>query len=143
MAAMGLKYEAAPDVQRRVEEISRGLEFAHVDPDRIYCMRSRGSKARVYARIWALPRIQQIAFALPPAYVIEFLAEQFDPLAQAEKDQTIIHELLHIPRTFSGAIVPHRHAGRRIDRRAVGRLYKQFLIKEELKKAGAETTPLI
>ncbi|MBI4394158.1 MAG: metallopeptidase [Euryarchaeota archaeon] len=140
---MGLRFEPAPDIHARLEEILLGLELGHVDPVRIFCMRSTGSKARIYARIYALPKIQQIAFALPPAYVIEFLSEKFDSLPQEEKDQTIIHELLHIPRTFSGAIVPHRHAGRRIDRRTVGSLYRQLMIKGGLKKAGAATARLI
>jgi predicted metallopeptidase len=114
-----IEWDVAPDVQARMQEIVAGLGMAHVDPARIVCMRSTGSQARFLARIWPLDRVWQLALGVQPHYVIEVKHERFDRLARDEQDRVIIHELLHIPRTFSGAVLPHRHAGGRIDERTV------------------------
>ena len=63
------------------------------------------------ARVWGLGRIWQQALDLSPAYIIEVISEKFDRLAEKEQDVILIHELLHIPKTFSGALVPHRRRG--------------------------------
>jgi predicted metallopeptidase len=89
-------------------------------------MRSRGSKARAMARIWSLPAIWQQALRVEPHYVIEVLSEHFDKLDQTEKEKTVIHELLHVPKTFSGSLVPHLCFGKRIDRKTVDELYKKY-----------------
>jgi len=38
----------------------------------------------------------------------------------------IIHELMHIPKNFSGALVPHRGIHKRIDHRAVEKLFQMY-----------------
>lgn len=40
-------------------------------------------------------------------YVLEFLAERFDKLPEGDKIKTIIHELMHIPKTFGGGFKHH------------------------------------
>ena len=107
---MKLKY--APDVQEKAGDIVRELELNHIDSSRIIYMRSNGSKARAYARIWELPRIWQMALDVKPHYVIEVLSEHFDKLPEENQEETIIHELLHIPQKFSGALVPHKCFGK-------------------------------
>ena len=114
-----IAWEVAPDVQARLVRLVEALGFAHVDPARLVALRSTGSKARFLARIWPLDRVWQLALGVAPHYVIEVKHERFDRLTRAQQDRVLIHELLHIPRTFSGAVLPHRHAGGRIDERAV------------------------
>ena len=46
---------------------------------------------------------------IEPAYVIEVISGYFDKLSVQEQDKVILHELMHIPKNFSGALVPHTH----------------------------------
>ena len=123
------EYEVAPDVQADLEEIVRLLpdEFPHVDTRRVLCYRSRGSTARIYARIWSLPSIFSHALGVEPHYVIE-VVERYDRSPRAEKEKTLIHELLHIPKTFSGALVPHKCFGREINCAREGELHRKLEI---------------
>ncbi|GEM_PF-530341 len=120
-------YEVAPDVQAMLEEIVRLLpdEFPHVDVRRVVCYRSRGSTARIYARIWSLPGIWQAALGVEAHYVVE-VVERFDRESREEQEKTILHELLHIPKTFSGALVPHNCFGKKINCEAEGRLHAKL-----------------
>lgn len=102
-----LGWQKAPDVKRDVRQILSVLDLAYIDSGRIFCYRTNGSKSRSYARIWSFPRIFQDALGLEPAYVIEVLSRHYDRLDPEEKIKVLIHELLHIPRNFSGALVPH------------------------------------
>ncbi len=90
-------------------------------------MRGIGSSARAFARIWSLPRPWQLALKVAPQYVIEVIAGHFDRLSASDQDRTLIHELMHIPKTFSGALVSHRGRSHRIDRRTVEVLYEKYL----------------
>ena len=89
-------------------------------------MRGFGSTSRAIARIWSLPRPWQLALKIPPQYIIEVIAQRFDKLSDEDKDRTLIHELMHIPKTFSGALVPHRNNYRRIDRGTVEKMYDLY-----------------
>lgn len=120
--------EIAPDIQSKMKKILPHLPFGHVNPARIVCVRSFGATSRARARIWNFPKIWQLALNKPAHYVIEILSEHFDHLSEDEKIFTLIHELMHIPKNFSGALVPHRGRYHRIDKHSVGRLlnlYKQ------------------
>ena len=117
--------EMAPDVELRVSEIVDVLSYGHVNEFRIICMRSRNATARAYARIWNLPDIWQKALSVGTFYIIEVLSQHYDPLPEEEKEKVIIHELLHIPKTFSGALRPH--GGKvKINSRTVGGLHKIY-----------------
>jgi len=107
-----VKLKYAPDVQEMANDIIHTLELDYIDSTRIVYMRSFDSKANAYARIWELPSIWQKALEIPPHYVIEVLAQHFDKLSEAEKEEVVIHELLHIPKKFSGALVPHKCFGK-------------------------------
>jgi predicted metallopeptidase len=115
---MQFRYERAPDVQQQLSIIIEKLGFSHIPKNRIYCYRSHGSKSRnVIARVHSLPRIWQQALSEPPYYAVEVLAEQYDSLPIEEKEKTLIHELLHIPRSFGGGFRHHKDwvTKRRVD----------------------------
>jgi predicted metallopeptidase len=120
------EHEAAPDVARDVVDLVDLLGFEHIDSARVHCRRSRGSTADAYARIWELPGMWQTVLEVRPQYVIEVLAEHFDDLDREAQLKILIHELLHIPRTFSGAVRNHRGSGERIDGHAVNRHFRRY-----------------
>lgn len=111
-----LEWEDAGDVDKKIKEILSVLDMPHIKPPRIFCYRTSGSKARAYARAWMMPKIFQRALNVEPAYVIEVVSKYYDKLSEDEKTKVLIHELLHIPKNFSGALVPHvtrnRHLGK-------------------------------
>ena len=125
-----MKFEQAPDVKATAEEILPFLELPHVNQHRLIYMRSSGSKARAYARIWSMPRIWQEALEIKAYYVIEVLSEYFDRLDEERKKKVLIHELLHIPKTFSGALVPHTCFGHKINEGRVEEIYGKMLEKK-------------
>lgn len=129
--------EAAPDIQAMVEDIVQTLQAGYINQYRLICMRSRGNKARAYARIWNLPDIWQKALDVRTFYIIEVLHEHFDPLSQEEKEKTLIHELLHIPKTFSGALLAHGHPTAPVNARSANALWKEY----RRKKAEKENLP--
>ena len=120
-----MKWQKDNGIQRDLNKLVRLLGFDHVKSPRIFAYRSYESKARAYARIWAFPKIFQEVLSVPPAYVIEVLSEKFDKLSGDNKTKVLIHELLHIPKNFSGSLLPHRGRGRRLDKE-VERLYKMY-----------------
>ena len=104
-----LKYIEAPDIKILVEEIVQKLEFSHIDVKSVFCFRSKGSKSnRIVARIHGFSKIWQKALGLSSGYIIEVLSERYDKLSQENKEKTIIHELLHIPKGFKGGFRPHK-----------------------------------
>jgi predicted metallopeptidase len=107
---MRFRYERAPDVQELLVAIIKKLNFSHIPKNRVYCYRSYGSKSQnTIARVHSLPRIWQQALSEPPYYAIEVLAEQYDRLPSDEKEKTLIHELLHIPKSFGGGFRHHKN----------------------------------
>ena len=116
----------ASDIKIKITKLVSFLGFSHIDPERIFCFRSFGSRSRARARIWSLPRIWQQALNTGPGYCIEVLSEKFDKLTQEAQSRVLIHELLHIPKNFSGSLLSHRGKNRRIDAKAVERLFKML-----------------
>jgi len=104
---MPIKYEFAPDLQQKAEEISMHL-FPHVKLERIKCFRSFGSSSRnTVARCHALGKLMQLTIGVKAHYGIEFLSEKFDKLSEVDKTKVIIHELMHIPKSFGGGFKHH------------------------------------
>lgn len=125
--ARSMRWEDAPDVKIRIDEILFHLKLPHIIGDKLIIFRSYGSTGRAIARIWSLPTVWQLALKIKPHYVIEVISERFDRQSFQDQDRTLIHELMHIPKTFSGALVPHRGHSHRIDRRTVETLYKEYI----------------
>ncbi|MBU4069608.1 MAG: metallopeptidase [Nanoarchaeota archaeon] len=102
-----MKYEFAEDLQEIAEEISRFL-FPHVQMNRVRCLRSYGtSSRRTIARCHALGKLMQKAMGIKAVYALEFLSERFDKLSKENQVKVIIHELMHIPKTFGGGFKHH------------------------------------
>lgn len=121
-----MQFELAPDIQEKTTKIIQALNLEYINSLRIICMRSKGSQANAYARIWSLPQIWQKALDIRTYYVIEVLSENFDNLDEERKDKVLIHELIHIPKTFSGALRPHAYFEHRIDEKTVNEYYKKY-----------------
>ncbi len=127
-----LEWEGAVDVKRDIVHILGVIDLPHVDTKRIYCYRTQGSKSRSYARIWTFPKIFQVALGIPASYVIEVLSKYYDKLDEDEKKKVLIHELLHIPKNFSGALLPHSGRGRHLGSE-VNRLFKEYQTNSKIK----------
>src|SRR4030066_867695 len=128
-----MKYEFAEDIQRTAEEISKML-FPHVDILNIKCYRSYGTSSRgTIARCHALNKIMQKAIGIKAVYVLEFLTERFERLDNEEKLKVIIHELMHIPKSFGGGFKHHDF----VTDNNINRCYNLYLSKKtEDKPAG-------
>ena len=103
-----MKWLLAPDITKRITFLVGQLQLDYIYAPGVYCFRSTGSSSRAIARIWSLPTIWQQALNTNPAYCLEVISERFDHQSLDQQERTLIHELLHIPKTFSGALVPHR-----------------------------------
>lgn len=118
-----MKYEHAPDLQARMEEIVALLAMEHVDVKRVKCFRSSGSSTRrTIARCHTIGKLMQKAMGMPAHYAIEFLAP-FEKMSKSEQDRVIIHELLHIPKTFGGGFRQHDY----VCEQNIAILHKKFV----------------
>jgi len=97
-----------------------------VKASRIFTYRSINAKTRAYARIWGLSRIWQKALKEDPAYILEVISEKFDRLSNHEKSKVLLHEVAHIPKNFSGALVPHIRRGKGNFNKKVNKLIKKL-----------------
>ena len=121
---MPIKYFDAPEIKKQVDEIASDLDLFHIVPQFVFCVRSKGSKARrTIARIHGIGKIWQGVLNLPPSYTIEVISEIYDKMSSEEKEKTLIHELLHIPGGFSGGFRPHKGY---VERKIVEQLYKKL-----------------
>ncbi len=117
-----MKYEYAPDLKERMNEIVNSLGMGHIDANRVECIRSFGSSTkRTIARCHALGKLMQKAMKTNAFYAIEFL-EIFDKMNKKEQDKVIIHELMHIPKSFGGGFRHHDY----VCERNVDLLYEKF-----------------
>lgn len=121
-----MRLEKASDVKLTIKEILKKISFPQVKLNQIFCLRSFGAKSRARARIWSFPRIWQLVLKEKPYYIIEVLSQHFDKLSPDDKIRVLIHELMHIPKNFSGALVPHRGIHKKINQHTVEILFKQF-----------------
>jgi predicted metallopeptidase len=120
-----IRYERADDIEGEITDLIHKLQMTHIDGSRVACVRSRGSKSkRIIARCHGLSRVMQLVLNEKPQYVIEFISERFDTLNAEDRVKVLIHELMHIPRSFGGGFRAHRP---HVTRRKVERMYRKFL----------------
>ena len=121
-----MQYRRDMLLEMKVRDIVEKLGMEHINISRIVCMRSLGtSTKRTLARLHSTSKIIQKALGIRPHYVIEVLSENFDSLSPEERTKTLIHEIMHIPKTFGGGFRQH---GRYVNRRLVERMYREYLL---------------
>jgi len=121
---MPIKYFEAPEIKQQINQLAEECEFYHVVPQFVYCVRSKGSKARrTIARIHGLGKLWQGVLNMPPAYTIEVISEIYDKMSAEDKEKTLVHELMHIPGGFSGGFRPHKGY---VERKMVDEVYAKL-----------------
>ena len=132
---MPIKYYPASAIKEQVDAIASDLDLFHIVPQFVFCVRSKGSKARrTIARIHGLGKIWQEVLNRPPSYTIATISETYDKIATEEKEKTLIHELLHIPGGFSGGFRPHKGY---VERKIVEALYTKLQQARASKKSNS------
>jgi predicted metallopeptidase len=132
-----MQWLKSPDISRRINFLISHLGMDNVDPERIFCFTSTGSSSRAIARIWSLPKIWQQALSTGPGYCLEVISEKYDRLPPDQQEKVLIHELLHIPQSFSGSLAPHRNRHHRTYRHyqdRVNDLYNILTVKSYEKR---------
>lgn len=106
---MAIKYFSAEDVKEKAHEIVKVLNWKHIDLENVGFLRSTGSTSRgTIARCHALGKAMQLAMKrVQGFYLIEVIHERYDKLSEEDKIDTIIHELMHIPKSFGGGFIHH------------------------------------
>ncbi len=131
-----MRTQDAHDIKNMIRDLVDTLEMNHIDVDRIVCYRSYNTTTNAVARIWSLAKLWQKALGVKAHYIIEVVSENFDDLDHEEKKKTILHELMHIPKNFSGSVLNHKmvvfdgkggHKTVRINQRTVNKMYKEYL----------------
>lgn len=119
-----MKYLPAPEIKKQIEILVDRLGFAHIKSQNVHCIRSLDAKTRAIARIWGMSRLFKEVAGIEPNYIIEVNAKRFDKMNDRDKMKTLIHELMHIPKTFSGALLSHRGKYHRINDKEVEKILK-------------------
>jgi predicted metallopeptidase len=127
---MPIKYEPAYELQEIMNEIA-GLLFPHVKIESVVCIRSHGSSSRgTIARCHALGKAMMLGMGRKDSfYVIEVISKRFDKMNDVEKIKVLIHELMHIPKTFGGGFIHHD----RVNEENVEKEYQKYV---NLKSGG-------
>jgi len=121
-----MKYEVAPEIKKQIRVLVKELNLNHIKVNNIRCIRSFDAKTRAYARIWGMSRLFKEVAGLEPHYIIEVVSKRYDKLPPREQMKTLIHELMHIPKTFSGALLSHRGRYHRINDTQIEKILKGF-----------------
>lgn len=126
---MSIKYFQADDVKNEAETICKVLGWNHIDFSNLGFLRSKGSSTkRTIARCHALGKAMQMAMGRKKGfYLIEVISEKFDKLSKEEQIKTIIHELMHIPKTFGGGFIYHN----KVHEKTVKEMYNRYVVLTE------------
>ena|SRR5258708_3020141 len=126
-----MEWIEAEEIKQDVTHILSVIALPYIELDKISCYRTTGSTSHSYARIWAFPKIFQKALHIEPHYVIEIISKYYDKLDKDGQKKVLIHELLHIPKNFSGALVPHNTKSRSITK-MTSELFKEYKKKRNI-----------
>ena len=130
-----MKYEIAHDIQDKLNKIVLSLGFHHVKLSDVICIRSFGTKSKgTIARCHALNKVMQRALGRKGFYVLEFLSERFDNLSDEEKLKIIIHEMMHIPKSFGGGFKHHNY----VTEGNINKLYKEYVKVNKFNNLGKD-----
>ena len=121
---MAIKYKIAEDIMARIYDLVKILGHDHVRLSGVYAIRSYGSQSRgTLARCHALSKIWQLALGIKAVYIIEVISERFDKMSREEQDKILIHEIMHIPKSFGGGFTHHNV----VTDGNVDKMYKEYL----------------
>ncbi len=115
-----------PKLNKLLKKVIKEADVDWIKTPRIFTLRSINAKTRAYARIWGLSRIWQQVLKEDPAYILEVISERYDRLSEHEKSKVLLHEVTHIPKNFSGSLVPHIRRGKRNFYTKVNNLIKKL-----------------
>lgn len=105
-----VEYIEAPELKEKAIEIAKLFNLDHIDFDRVHFYRY-SCKTRTCAKITGFFKTLQLAYPhIRPFYVITFNNYNFLRETEQQQRQTILHELLHIPKTFSGEFSSVAHS---------------------------------
>lgn len=123
---MNIIWQEDKKLKQQLKKTIERAGVTWVKASRIFTYRSVNAKTRAYARIWGLSRIWQKALKVEPAYILEVISEKYDKLSDHEKSKILLHEIAHIPKNFSGALVPHTKRRKGSFRDKLRKLYEDY-----------------
>ncbi|AHC51933.1 hypothetical protein SUSAZ_08275 [Sulfolobus acidocaldarius SUSAZ] len=123
-----IKYTRGLEEEKLLREIIQVLGLEYINAERVRVVYSVNSRSRAIARIWSVPKVILTSFQLEPLYVIELITERYSRLSEEEKIKVLIHEILHIPKGFSGGLRAH---GKHVNKREVEKLYREYYSKKK------------
>lgn len=121
-----MNYAKAPEIKKILDTLVDRLNMSYIEKTGIHAIRSFDAKTRAIARIWGMSRLFKEVAGIKPQYIIEVNAKRFDKLRERDKIKTLIHELMHIPKTFSGALLSHRGRYHAINDREVEKILRSM-----------------
>lgn len=132
---MKIKYQLADELKEIAKEIVEKLSWNWIDLEHVGFLRSHGSRSRgTIARCHALGKAMQISMGRQKSfYVIEVISKTFDRLSQEDQVKTIIHELMHIPKTFGGGFKHHNI----VNEKNVKKIYDHYVRLKEKDGCGS------
>jgi predicted metallopeptidase len=126
-----MRYEKAEDLKIRSQEVVNRMGWNHIDLNNVGFVRSFGSSSRgTIARCHAMGKAMQLALDRKGFYLLEFISERFDKMSKEDQTRVIIHELMHIPKTFGGGFIHHN----KVNDKTVEIAYQELKNKECLNK---------
>lgn len=123
---MNIIWQEDKKLKQQLKKTIKQAGVTWLKASRIFTYRSVNAKTRAYARIWGLSRIWQKALKVGPAYILEVISEKYDKLSDHEKNKVLLHEIAHIPKNFSGALVPHTKRRKGSFRDKLRKLYEDY-----------------